>query len=118
MYRLSEASIAPDSALPIGGERQVTGPRVVRVESPDILLHTLLAIVPDEGQKDHPKLDDQGKPVVLEEMDAIQALGSPVIGFACVHEVDLQGRWFTALAPMDSVPSVRMVSSVFRWVEE
>jgi polyribonucleotide 5'-hydroxyl-kinase len=73
--RVSEGTLAPNSALPLGMDRKVSETQLVKVEPGDILLHSILAVV-------HVDLGDKKELGQEEESDVL--LKSPITGFIYV----------------------------------
>jgi polyribonucleotide 5'-hydroxyl-kinase len=117
--RAVEGSIAPSSALPIGMEANPNEVKFLKVETGDILLHSVLAVTfaPLPGSDE--ALDEEGKPKLYtpeEETNII--LKSNVSGFVFISEVDDKKRKLTVLSPNACrLPKTYMIMGTLKWMD-
>lgn len=98
IYRFGQGSLAPSSALPIGEDRKVDETQIVLVDSMDVLLHSILAVVDAEGP------DGLAK--------------KPSMGFVYVSDVDHMKGKLTLLTPCPGrLPRNVLVMGSYKWVD-
>ncbi|KAG5461112.1 MAG: hypothetical protein BJ554DRAFT_6745 [Olpidium bornovanus] len=89
-------SLAPSSALPLGEDRKVDETQVVRVDSMDVLVHSILAVVDAEGPEELTK--------------------KPALGFIYVSEVDSVKGKLTLVTPCPGrLPRNVLVMGSYKW---
>ncbi|KAG1175626.1 hypothetical protein G6F70_003966 [Rhizopus microsporus] len=93
--------IAPSSALPLGMEGSSNETQIVKVDSYDMCLHSILAILnapPDEHDN--------------------KLLESNTVGFIYVSDVNEEKRKLTILSPSPGrLPKKHLLMGVFKWME-
>ncbi|CAO3692138.1 unnamed protein product [Umbelopsis ramanniana] len=101
IWRVGESSLAPTSALPIGMDRQLSETQLVKIDNPDILLHSILAVLnADESDNE------------------ANALESNVAGFIYVSDVDDAKQKLTILSPAPGRLLKRhLLMGSFKWIE-
>lgn len=98
--------MAPDSALPIGADRQLHGSGVVKIENYSVLLNTILAV----SNADHQ--------ATWTEEDEDQLVETNIAGFIYVSAVDDKRKRLTILAPNPGkLPKRFMWLGILRWAE-
>ena len=111
-------SIAPSSALPIGMEANLNEVKFIKVETGDILLHSILAVTyTDLPQGD--LVDEEGKPrTYTPEEETELLLKSNISGFIFISEVDDKKKKLTVLGPNPSrLPKTFMVMGSLKWMD-
>jgi len=147
VWKVGQEAMAPSSALPIGAQRTVTQTQLVKLDpatsSADqaTLLHSIVALIqtpPGTGPKvgaakakaeaaaaaaaltgadasagDGGLGDDKGEKLTDDEI-----LGSPVLGFIHVADMDLNRKTITVLAPMKGkLPSLTGLVGGLEWTD-
>jgi polyribonucleotide 5'-hydroxyl-kinase len=112
--------MAPSTALPLG---MVANPHEVKfskVETGDILLHSVLAITFTPLPGSDGQLDAEGKPKIYTPEEETQLLlTSNVFGFIYISEVNDKKRKMTVLAPNPSrLPKNFFVMGTLKWMDE
>jgi polyribonucleotide 5'-hydroxyl-kinase len=117
--RAMEGSIAPSSTLPIGMEANPNETKFVKVESGDILLHSVLAVsyTPLAGSVD-PK-DPTATPKLYTPEEEVEALlTTNICGFIYVSEVDDNKRKMTILSPNPGrLPKTFYIVGALKWLD-
>ena len=112
-------SVAPSSALPIGIEANPNEVKFIKVETGDILLHSILAVTFADLPGGNDVLDDEGKPRIYtpeEETDLL--LKRNISGFIFVSEVDDKKRKLTVLGPNPSrLPKTFLMMGSLKWMD-
>ena len=112
-------SVAPSSALPIGIEANPNEVKFIKVETGDILLHSILAVTFAELPGGNDVLDEDGKPRIYtpeEETDLL--LKRNISGFIFVSEVDDKKRKLTVLGPNPSrLPKTFLMMGSLKWMD-
>ena len=112
-------SVAPSSALPIGMEANPNEVKFIKVETGDILLHSILAVTFAELPGGNDVLDEDGKPRIYtpeEETDLL--LKRNISGFIFVSEVDDKKRKLTVLGPNPSrLPKTFLMMGSLKWMD-
>jgi polyribonucleotide 5'-hydroxyl-kinase len=99
--------LAPDSALPIGGERQIQETNIVKIDNHSVLLNTILSVSNSD-------LD----PASASDQDEVSLIETNVAGFIYVSEVDEKKKRLTVLAPNPGkLPKKYLWLGTLRWVE-
>ncbi|KAJ3306620.1 Cleavage polyadenylation factor subunit clp1 [Kappamyces sp. JEL0829] len=115
--RAQEGSIAPSSTLPIGMEANPNEVKFVKVETGDILLHSVLAVsyTPLPGSVE----SKDAKPKLYtpeEEADAL--LKTNIQGFIYVSEIDDSKRKMTILSPSPGrLPKTFFINGALKWLD-
>lgn len=112
-------SIAPSSALPIGMEANPNELKFIKVETGDILLHSILAVSFTNLPGGNDVVDEEGKPrVYTPEEETELLLKSNISGFIFISEVDDKKRKLTVLGPNPSrLPKTFMVMGSLKWMD-
>ncbi|KAI8089895.1 Pre-mRNA cleavage complex II protein Clp1-domain-containing protein [Halteromyces radiatus] len=100
VWRVGEA-IAPSSALPIGMESKDNETEVVKVDSYDMCLHSIMAILnADDSEHDNKLLE------------------SSVVGFIYISDVNEDKKKMTVLSPSPGrLPRRHVLMGAFKWME-
>ncbi|CAO3620200.1 unnamed protein product [Cunninghamella echinulata] len=100
VWRVGE-TLAPSSALPIGAEKSANETDVVKVDSYDMCLHSVMAIL-DADDSEH-----EGK-----------LLESSVVGFIYISDVNEEKKKITVLSPSPGrLPRKHVLMGAFKWME-
>ncbi|CAO3627356.1 unnamed protein product [Cunninghamella blakesleeana] len=100
VWRVGE-TFAPSSALPLGAEKQNSETDVVKVESYDMCLHSIMAIL-DADDSEHES----------------NLLESSVVGFIYISDVNDEKKKITVLSPSPGrLPRKHVLMGAFKWME-
>ncbi|KAK0536507.1 Cleavage polyadenylation factor subunit clp1 [Tilletia horrida] len=143
VWRVGQEAMAPSSALPIGAQRTVTQTQLVKLDpassSADqaTLLHSIVALV-QTPRGTGPKVGAAKAKAEAEAAAAAAAgivgggglgdegdglsddeiLGSPVVGFIHVADMDLNRKTMTVLAPMKGkLPALTGLVGALEWTD-
>ncbi len=103
VYRVGGSAMAPTSALPIGASRSVSETQLQKLDLSEsamdqsTLLHSVIALLqPPRGGGGPGKRDSEIDPPPTDD----EILGSRVLGFLHVADIDAQRKKMTVLSPM------------------
>ncbi|CDH48990.1 polyribonucleotide 5-hydroxyl-kinase clp1 [Lichtheimia corymbifera JMRC:FSU:9682] len=100
IWRVGEA-IAPSSALPLGMDSTVTETQVIKVETHEMCLHSIMAILNADPSEHESKL-----------------LDTNIAGFIYVSDVDEAKQKLTILSPAPGrLPRRHLLMGSFKWME-
>ncbi|SAM09369.1 hypothetical protein [Absidia glauca] len=100
IWRVGEV-IAPSSALPIGMENMDSETKLVKVDSFDMCLHSVMAILDADDSEDEGNL-----------------LNSSVVGFIYISDVNDEKKKMTILSPSPGrLPRRHVLMGAFKWME-
>ncbi|KAI9094124.1 Pre-mRNA cleavage complex II protein Clp1-domain-containing protein [Phlyctochytrium arcticum] len=113
--RVGEGTLAPSSALPLGSERLLQETRLIKVDSGDILLHSILAV--SNASLPDPNTTTEENALTPEEESKL-VLGTNLAGFVYISEVDDKNSKMTVLAPNPGrLPRRYLLMGSLKWME-
>lgn len=117
--RVMEGSIAPSSTLPIGMEANPHEIKFVKVETGDILLHSILAISYTRLPGSVDPSDPSAKPKLYTQEEETEALlTSNICGYIYVSEVDDTKRKMNILSPNPGrLPKTFFLVGALKWLD-
>ncbi|WFD25243.1 polynucleotide 5'-hydroxyl-kinase [Malassezia nana] len=111
IYRIGQDRVAPSSALPIGAERALSEMQVVKLDPANssadlaLLLHSVLALVETPSKA----ADENAEREYTDD----ELLGSSLLGFVHISDVDTNRKKLTVLSPSPGkLPSITAILGV------
>ncbi|KAJ3404465.1 hypothetical protein HDU80_002811 [Chytriomyces hyalinus] len=118
--RVGESIVAPSSVMPIGYDRKAQETKIVKVESFDILLNSVLAVTHADRLEALLALSGGAisAPALTADQETSLILDKNVAGFVYVSEVDDFKKKLTVLAPNPGrLPRKYLLMGALKWVE-